>query len=90
MHRLENFLSLNLDANRHLVSLARQPFAQLVEGNGGAGQVDHHDHREEFPDHRLADVEDIDVGLGEHVRNPGNDADAIGSYDGNDRAPPAR
>src|SRR5208283_2339663 len=52
VHRLENLLALNLDPHRQLGTLARQPFAQLVKGYGGAGEVDHHDHGEEFADHR--------------------------------------
>ena len=57
-----------------------------VERDGGAGQIDHHDHGEEFADHRLADVENVDVGLGEHVGDAGNDADAVGADDGDDGA----
>ena len=68
------------------MALARQPLAQGVERDGGARQIDHHDHGEEFADHRLADVQNVDVGIGEHVRNAGNDADAVGADNGDDGA----
>src|SRR5579863_7857272 len=54
------------------------------------GEIDHHDHGEELADHRLADVENIDIGVGQHVGNPGNDADAVGADDGDDGAPALR
>jgi len=90
VHGLQNFLSLDLDPNGQLVALSRQPLAELLKGNGRAGEVRHHDHREEFTDHGLADVQDIDIGLGEHVRDLENSVfDALDAViDGQNPKPP--
>src|SRR3984893_10060459 len=88
MHGLEDFLALDLDANRKLRSLARQPLAQLLERDRGSAEIDHHDHGEELPNNRLAYVEDVHVRLGNDVRNAGDDADPVGADDRHDR--PAR
>ena len=78
VHCCKYLFSLHFHPHRQLLALAVEPLAERMERDRRIRQIDHHDHGEESADHRLADIEDVDVGLGQHIGNAGNDADAVG------------
>src|SRR5262249_8801083 len=84
MHGLEDFFALNLDLHAQVRAFACQVIGKRLERDRGGGEFHHHDHGEELADHRLADVENIDVRLRNRVGGPGDDAEPVGADDGHD------
>src|SRR5205823_2763793 len=63
MHRFENLLPLDLHLYREFGPFLAQIVGERLERNRRCGQVHHHDHREEFANDRLTDVENVDIGI---------------------------
>src|SRR5690242_7868558 len=86
MHELEHVLVLRVDLEAQLLALGVEPALQLVERHGRAREIGHHDHREEFAQRRLRDVDDVRVRGGQHGRDLSDDADGVDADDGHDDA----
>src|SRR5665647_3415879 len=84
MHELENVLVLDVDLQAH--ALAGLLEGVLEVGHGGLGLVERyeHDHREHAVGHRLTDVVDVGVLLGDCDRHLGQQAVAVGAERGDD------
>ena len=84
MHLLENLALLAADAHAHAASELRELRAELVEGLLVFRRVDDHHHVEETAGDGLADVENVDMFLGEVRAGFRENADSILTDDGND------
>ena len=74
-----------LDADGQLLLLARllQQVGHLADGGGAGGGVHQHDHGEIVLEHGLADVQNVDVVLGQQGTHSGGDAHPVLADDGN-------
>ena len=84
MHLLENLALLAADAHAHAGSEAGELRAELVEGLLVLRRIDNHHHVEETAGDGLADVEDVDVVLGEVRASLGENANCVLADDGDD------
>ena len=84
MHLLENLALLAANLHAHVGSEAGEFRAELVEGLLVLRRVDDHHHVEETAGDGLADVEDVDVFLGEVGAGFRENADGVLTDDGND------
>ena len=84
MHLLKNLALLAADLHTHAGAELRELRAKLVEGLLVLRRVDDHHHVEETAGDGLADVEDVDMFLGEVGAGLCENADSILTNDGND------
>ena len=84
MHLLENLALLAADLHAHAGSETGELGAELVEGLLVLRRVDDHHHVEETACDGLADVENVDMLLGEVGAGLCENADSILTNDGND------
>ena len=84
MHLLENLALLAADPHAHAGSEASELGAELVEGLLVLRRVDDHHHVEETAGDGLADVENVDMFLGEVGAGFRENANSILTDNGND------
>ena len=84
MHLLKNLALLAADPHAHAGAELRELRAELVEGLLVFRRVDDHHHVEETACDGLADVEDVDMFLGEVGAGFRENADGVLTDDGDD------
>ena len=84
VHLLEDLALLAADPHAHTGAELRELRAELVEGLLVLRRVDDHHHVEETAGDGLADVEDVDVFLGEVGAGLGENANGVLTDDGDD------
>ena len=83
MHGVEDILPLDLDGEAALGALVLQQGGKDGEGELAGGDVHQHGHGEKLPQDGLADVQDIDVVLGQQGAHGGDDAHLVLADDSN-------
>ena len=84
VHHLEDVFVLDRDVQVHIAGDFVELFLNLFHVDCRVGDIGGHGHHETLFHDPLADVHDVDVGLGHGHRDPRDDADPVGPRDGDD------